>query len=215
MLIIDDHALVSTTLEIALRSRGVVAHRCDPGTAEAVEQAVDGVDPGIALVDVDLGEAPDGTTLSGVDLVPLLVDRGWQVLILTGGARELQIAAAVTAGAVGWLHKLTPFEDLLTAVLSAVAGEPVLPEMERLRLVRLYYGEQTRQQARRAGLDQLTARERQVLEGLAAGKRAATIAEESVVSLATVRAQIRAILAKLGVSSQLEAVALLREIEQL
>ena len=59
----------------------------------------------------------------------------------------------------------------------------------------------------------LTAREREVLDGLVAGKRAAAIAEESVVSLATVRAQIRAILAKLGVSSQLEAVALVRELE--
>jgi DNA-binding NarL/FixJ family response regulator len=89
----------------------------------------------------------------------------------------------------------------------------VMAEEERQRLIRLHYAEVDRRRTRRAGLDQLTSRERQVLADLAAGKRAATIAEESVVSLATVRAQIRSILAKLGVSSQLEAVALLREIE--
>ena len=213
VLVVDDHALLSTTLVIALRGRGVAAHRCEIGTREAVLAAASVLDPCVALVDLDLGTGPDGRPLSGVDLVPVLLAAGWRVVILTGSAApEADIAAAVTAGAVGWVHKFATFEELLDTVLAAVEGRPVLAEGERMRLVRLHHVGHAQHQARRVGLDQLTARERQVLDELAAGKRAAAIAEDSVVSLATVRAQIRAILTKLGVSSQLEAVALLREL---
>jgi DNA-binding NarL/FixJ family response regulator len=214
VLIVDDHALVSTTLMIALRSCDIVTYLAgEPYTAAAVRQTIAGLQPGVALVDVDLGSGPDGRTRCGVDLVPVLGELGWRVVMFTGSARDADVAAAVAAGAVGWLHKRTPFEDLVPTVLAAVSGAPVMTEEERQRLIRLHYAEVDRRRSRRMGLDQLTSRERQVLADLAAGKRAATIAEESVVSLATVRAQIRSILAKLGVSSQLEAVALLREIE--
>jgi DNA-binding NarL/FixJ family response regulator len=213
VVIVEDHALLSTTLSLALRGHGLEARRCESGTADSVQSAVAGVTPGVALVDVDLGTGPAGETVSGVDLVPTLIGGGWRVVVMTGSAPEAEIARAVTAGAVGWVHKLAPFEDLLAAVLDAAAGRPVLSEPERLRLARVHHVQQARNRARRAGLDLLTAREREVLDGLVAGKRAAAIAEESVVSLATVRAQIRAILAKLGVSSQLEAVALVRELE--
>jgi DNA-binding NarL/FixJ family response regulator len=60
-------------------------------------------------------------------------------------------------------------------------------------------------------LSRLSSREREVLELLAEGHRAAAIGERLVVSMTTVRTQIRAILAKLEVNSQVEAVALLRQ----
>jgi DNA-binding CsgD family transcriptional regulator len=60
-------------------------------------------------------------------------------------------------------------------------------------------------------LARLTDRERAVLERLARGRRAQSIAEEFGVSLATTRTQIRAVLHKLEVNGQLEAVALLNE----
>jgi DNA-binding NarL/FixJ family response regulator len=213
VVIVEDHALLSTTLAMALRRHGVEARSCDGGTPEAVRAVVAGVTPGVALVDVDLGSGPRGEPLNGIDLVPTLVGDGWRVVVMTGSAPETEIAKAVTAGAVGWVHKTAPFPDLLAAVLDAVAGRPVMAESERQRFAQVHHVEQARDRARRAGLDLLTAREREVLDGLVAGKRAAAIAEESVVSLATVRAQIRAILAKLGVSSQLEAVALVRELD--
>ena len=58
----------------------------------------------------------------------------------------------------------------------------------------------------------LTPRERAVLQRLARGQKAAAIAQDNGVSLETVRSQIRSIRVKLGVSSQLEAVALLRAV---
>ena len=73
---------------------------------------------------------------------------------------------------------------------------------------------QAQQRATNQKLAQLTKRERQVLDALVAGKRAKVIAEESYVSIATVRSQIRSILAKLNVRSQLEAVALVKSLNR-
>lgn len=64
---------------------------------------------------------------------------------------------------------------------------------------------------RRKRLDRLTRREREILEPLARGERAAAIAQEAVVSLTTVRSHIRSILTKLEVNSHLEAAAMLRD----
>ena len=68
------------------------------------------------------------------------------------------------------------------------------------------YRHQDRNRTRR--FERLTGRERDVLELLALGYRAPQIAEHFTVSTTTVRTQIRAILAKLDVATQLEAVAL-------
>ena len=62
--------------------------------------------------------------------------------------------------------------------------------------------------AQRPGLERLTGRERQVLEALGEGRTVTDIAASWVVSESTVRSQVRGILTKLGVTSQLEAVAL-------
>jgi DNA-binding CsgD family transcriptional regulator len=63
-------------------------------------------------------------------------------------------------------------------------------------------------------LASLTERERTVLDCLAKGQRAQSIADECMVSVATVRTQIRAILGKLDVGSQLEAVVLLNDYQR-
>jgi DNA-binding NarL/FixJ family response regulator len=165
---------------------------------------------GIAVVDLDLGTAPDGRPLFGGDLVPPLVSAGWRVIIFTGSYGDSHVARAIAAGADGWMHKSAPLDRLLSTIVAASAGENVLPEEQRHRLLHLHAAEQDKLRARQSVIGKLTKRELQVLEGLAAGKRAAAIAKESTVSLATVRAQIRAILSKLDAGSQLEAVAVYR-----
>jgi two-component system, NarL family, nitrate/nitrite response regulator NarL len=210
VVIIDDHVLISTTLAIALRSRGVEATRSEVTEPEGLRAILDSLNPGVALVDVDLGVDEAGTPMSGGDLVPLLLGAGWRVIMFTGMVQESALAAAIAAGADGWLDKKAPFDELLGAVLAAAHGEQVMDPGERERLLSVHREQGTRAREREVGLSQLTTRENEVLRELAAGKRAALIADESVVSLTTVRAQIRSILSKLGVSSQLEAVAVFR-----
>jgi DNA-binding NarL/FixJ family response regulator len=103
------------------------------------------------------------------------------------------------------------FEQLVDAVRRALAGEQVLPEDRRQTLLAAARARRRDDAARLAPFVALSRREQAVLAGLVAGEPAEVIAERAFVSLATVRSQIRAILLKLGVNSQLAAVALARD----
>jgi DNA-binding NarL/FixJ family response regulator len=107
--------------------------------------------------------------------------------------------------------KAKPFDVLLQTVLTAAVGEPVMSEAERQKWLMRHYSHLAQERDLTQRLDRLSPREREVLELLAQGHRAAEIAEHFVVSMPTVRTQIRAILTKLQVNSQLEAVALARQ----
>jgi DNA-binding NarL/FixJ family response regulator len=209
VLIIDDHELFSTSLTIALRGRSFDAH---PLAVAAVPDLLDGnAGPtGLVVLDIDLGMDADGRSINGADLVEGLRARGWKVLVVSGNADLPGVAAAIAAGAIGAAPKSASFDELLQAVVTAASGEPVMTETERqgwLERHRHHIASE-REHARR--LARLSPREREVLELLANGVRAAAIAEQFVVSMPTVRTHIRSILAKLQVGSQLEAVALVR-----
>ena len=109
------------------------------------------------------------------------------------------------------MPKNAPLPALLAAVRAAQDGRPVMAA-ERRDSSSPWRGSSTAERdALTAKLARLSQREREVLAMLAQGRRAQAVAEHFVVSLATVRTQIRAVLAKLEVSSQLEAVALYRK----
>jgi DNA-binding NarL/FixJ family response regulator len=131
------------------------------------------------------------------------------VLILGGSRDSVRMAGAVAAGAIGTVSKSDTLRVLLDSVFAAAAGGEVMPDAERSEWLRRYQSYQTQRRELDQHLARLTPRERKVLELLDQGSCAQTIAEQLVVSLTTVRAQIRSILAKLEVNSQLEAVALL------
>ena len=132
------------------------------------------------------------------------------MLLFTGSQDRPRIAAAVAAGALGWLAKTLPFNDIVGTVADAAAGRPVFDPGRRADLVAEHHAAQSARSDLDRRWNRLTPRERQVLDHLADGKRVADVAREFVVSPATVRTQVRSILAKLEVGSQLEAVALAR-----
>ncbi|GAA3242801.1 response regulator transcription factor [Pseudonocardia petroleophila] len=205
VLVVDDHELVATTLVLGLRAEGLDARTCAPVTATAQEG------PGLVLLDLDLGRDARGRRLDGVTLVEPLRARGWTVLVLSGTADRARVGAALAEGAVAAVPKAAPFPRLLAAVRAALAGGEAMSDARRRELVELHAQRSVERRALAARLGSLTPREREVLAHLAAGHRAQAVADTFVVSLATVRSQIRAILTKLGVSSQLEAVALYRK----
>lgn len=208
VLIIDDHELFSAALRIALRGEGIDADHIVPNRAESVlSRAAEGP-AGLAVLDLDLGSTEEGKPLHGSTLVSGLRRAGWQVLVVSGSSNEAGTAAAVAEGAIGVVPKSSSFETLLRTVLRAASGQAVMDEAERRRWRDLHRGHQEAERDLSRRIDKLSRREREVLELLADGYRAAAIADHFVVSLTTVRTQIRAVLAKLEVSSQLEAVAL-------
>jgi DNA-binding NarL/FixJ family response regulator len=134
------------------------------------------------------------------------------VLVVTGYTDERRLAACVALGAVGWVTKTEPFECLLEAAELALSGRSVLTAQKHEELVDLGWAALDTERETKRRIADLTAREHDVLAALAEGKNASTIAEDLSISLTTVRTHVRSILAKLGVSSQLAAVAKAREL---
>lgn len=212
VLIVDDHELFSTSLRIALRGHNVDAHQVKPTSREAILVRAAEITPGLVVLDLDLGRCGDGTLMHGSDLVAELSDLGWKVLIVSGSKAMRQgTAAAVVAGAIGALSKSSSFDALLHTVVKAATGRPVMTKAEYNAWVVCDREHQAQKLDRLRKLERLSRREREVLQMLADGHRAATIKEKSTVSMTTVRSQIASILAKLEVNSQLEAVAVLRQ----
>jgi DNA-binding NarL/FixJ family response regulator len=200
VLVVDDQALVAHSIAVALRGVGMAAAAVPP--ARVGELSARPAPPGgLVLLDLDRGADP-------VALVPGLRRAGWQVLLVTGTSDDTAAALGMAAGACGRVHKSRPFEELVRIATLAAEGRPVMSVLERTRLLDLA---DTAQAAARRDHDRwgrLTPREQEIVDRIAAGRRPAAIAEEFVVSLATVRSHIRSILAKLGVCSQLEVAAL-------
>jgi DNA-binding NarL/FixJ family response regulator len=163
----------------------------------------------VVLLDLELG----GEIGTSIPLIAPLEAFGAQVVMVTGVSDRVRLAECLEAGATGLINKSTPFADLVLAVQEVVELGTLVPPQQRHELL----GELRRQRAadrdRLAPFERLTGREQQVLGALMEGKAAEKIAEEYFVSLATVRSQIRAILLKLDVNSQLAAVAMARQSE--
>ena len=210
IVIVDDHELVGWSLASSLRGEGEQAHYTPAPSAQEVVEALDRFEPGLLVLDLDLGRDRHGIRIDGVDLIPQLRGDGWRILVLSGSSNPSRIGESLAAGGFVWVSKNAPFPVLLGAIREALAGRSVLPATRRRQLIDLYLVHERERRQVQAKLDRLTPREREVLGLLASGKRAQTIAEHFVVSLPTVRTQVRAVLGKLEVSSQLEAVALYR-----
>ncbi|OLL73573.1 putative two-component system response regulator [Pseudonocardia sp. Ae168_Ps1] len=211
ILIVDDHELVGSALALNLRAEGEDATFQPVRSAAGVLDHARRGEPGLIVLDLDLGRDPDGNRIDGVRLVAPLVDLGWRVVVLSGSSDAGWVGAALDAGGFVFVPKNAPFPALLNAIREARAGRSVMPPGRREQFSKLHRDRESERRDLHEKLNKLTQREREVLALLAGGKRAQAVADHFVVSLATVRTQIRAVLTKLEVGSQLEAVALYRK----
>lgn len=211
VIVVDDHELVATSLVMSLEKEGIEAGRIRPSAERGILAEAGRVPAGLVLLDLDLGRDAEGNRIDGVELVGPLRQAGWQILVLSGSADPARIGSALDAGALAWVPKNAPFPTLLAAVREAVAGRPVMSEDRRRKFIDVSRRRTAERRDLAEKLGRLTQREREVLAELARGRRAQAVADHFVVSLATVRTQIRAVLTKLEVGSQLEAVALYRQ----
>jgi DNA-binding NarL/FixJ family response regulator len=203
ILIVEDHQLLAEGLTLALdRQEGMTVVGTASSVAEGLRLAIEH-QPDVALVDFHL---PDGT---GAELTTSFHEKGLvtAVVILTGDTGETALLDAVGAGATGFLLKSDALANVITAVRRAAEGEILLPAAVLARLVGRQRHRYEQDAQRQRLLDALTAREPQVLELMAQGLDTRAIADQLVVSYATVRGYIQNILNKLGAHSKLEAVA--------
>lgn len=205
ILIVEDHPLLAQGLSFALRAEGFDAHVSHEPDVELVKALALVHRPILALVDLQF----DGV-LRGLDLVAALAATT-PVVVLTGVTDPSLLGACLDAGAVGVASKSEPFDRLLERIRRALDGAAVNTAREREEMISAR-SERAREDERRwAAFGSLSPREAEVLELLACGLPADRIAERIYVSVATVRTHIQAILRKLEVSSQLAAVARVRE----
>lgn len=203
VLIVEDHELLAQSLGVALQAEGLEVHVADLRATRSVLDEAREVGPATVLLDLDLGDHQE----SGEALVPDLVGLGARVVVVSGSTDVLRLGTCLELGAAGVLSKSRPFEDVLTAVQNAASGDRVMPDTERQDLLAAMRRSRADQRERLEPFERLTPREAEVLGLLMQGQAAEAIARRFVVSEATVRTQIRGVLSKLGVTSQLSAVA--------
>ncbi|MGJ7439884.1 response regulator [Aquipuribacter sp. MA13-6] len=201
VVVVEDHALLAQSVALVLRHSGREVTVLGP--LDDVEATARDLPPATVLLDLDLGR-----DRLGDDLVAPLHAAGHAVVVVTGATDEARLGACLLAGAVAVLDKSVPLDVLVGTVELVESGRPVLDRARREHLVRAARRQREQRSAAMEPFDRLTPGEAEVLEGIVLGRRAADIARQRVVSLATVRAQVRAVLSKLGVASQLEAAAL-------
>jgi len=124
-----------------------------------------------------------------------------RVIVLTSFHTDQMVAAALQAGAMGYLLKNATAEEIAAAIRGAVAGRRTLASEATEALIRISQAPDP------VGHD-LTRREREVLLRMVEGMNNRQIAEALVISTATVKYHVGNILSKLGVSSRVEAVSL-------
>jgi two-component system nitrate/nitrite response regulator NarL len=212
VLVVDDHTLFSEAVAAALAADGRTVHRLvleDTGGVPArVLAAALRVRPAIALVDLDLGRYGDGHAL-----IRPLARAGTAVVVVTELLDDADWGGCLRQGARVVVSKHRPLAGLVAVVDALEAGESVLQASEYQRLTRLWQDRLVEDEEHRRRLARLSPREREVLGELMAGRTIREIACRDVVSEATVRTQVRTILHKLGVSTQIAAVGLAHRVE--
>jgi two-component system nitrate/nitrite response regulator NarL len=203
--LVEDHALFAEALDVALTLQGYDVHRVgieDPAPSRSRLLArILRSHPRIVLLDLQLGSG-----ISGVPFIRPLTQAGIAVVVVTGSVDRNGWGESLLHGAHTVLPKSTPLNTILATIRLIREGRTVLPREERDRLVADFLSYQAEEREHRARLETLTPREHEILAELMSGRQVREIAQDFVVSEATVRTQVKSILSKLGVSSQLAAV---------
>ena len=202
VLIVDDDDLMRAGLRGVLSSDDAI---------EVVGDATDGhdalyrtrlLDPDVVLMDVRM---PDLDGISATrELLAAFPDV--RVVILTTFEQDDYIFGALAAGASGFLLKRTAPEELVAAIHTIAAGDSLLSPSVTSRVIERMAQQPGPDAARDARLEELTPRERDVLQLVARGLSNGEIAATLVIEESTVKTHMQRLLAKLGARDRVQAV---------
>ena len=201
VIMIDDHALLGESVAMTLRHAGLDARTLAFDTPNLVD-AVLALRPDLVLLDLFLNETAE---MSNTALVAF-AEADILVVVVTATHDPMLHARCIELGATGVIEKSEPIEYLIEAVHRALRGEMVMSASKVTDLRGLL--EEARRVRTNSPFDALTGREKEVLHAMLRGEAARRIARDQQTSVFTVRSHIRAVLSKLDVHSQLEAVSL-------
>ena len=205
VLLADDHEIVRLGLRAVLESADDIEVIGEGATAEAAIAAAQAGGIDVILMDLRFGPGVEGTRLAtGADAtaeIKRTMEKPPHVLVVTNYDTDADILGAIEAGALGYLLKDAPPEELLAAVRSAAEGDSTLSPTVANRLM-------TRVRTPRTSL---TPRELEVLKLVASGSSNREIGRTLLLSEATVKSHLVHIYDKLGVRSRTSAVAAARK----
>jgi DNA-binding NarL/FixJ family response regulator len=205
VVVVDDQDMVRQGLRLILELGGieVVAEARDgaEGVAAAAEHA-----PDVVLMDLRM------PGMDGVEATRRIVAAGEsRVLALTTFDVDQHVVDSLRAGAVGFLLKDVTSEGLVEAVRAAAAGEPVVAPAVLARMMDHFSTRPPVPPQQPPGWDDLSEREREVLAMIGAGLSNTEIADDLVISMATVKTHVRHVFAKLGLRDRAQAVVVARD----
>lgn len=204
LLVVDEHPAVAHGLALALKERGWATTAIWNSEVDDIVAVARDVAPQVVLMDIRRSDGRDWN----LDAVGPIALAAADVVMWTSERRRLALAEGVEAGAIGWIHRSAPLDDVDARLRSVLNGEPLLGATDRAALMADLGAERRRLRESASLFDDLTDRELSVLAALVEGLSAEEIARAHFVALTTVRSQIRGVLRKLGVRSQLAAVAI-------
>jgi len=198
IVLVDDHTLFRKGLAELLEREGAVKVAAITGNPDDVAGLLRAHSPDVLLLDLNLGRT------DGITVMQQLRVEGFDlpVLILTVSEADEDLARALRSGANGYLLKSMEPDEVVDAIERAGRGETVVAPGMTAKLVRLL---DFKNNAAPSLLDTLTQREREILSHLARGESNKAIARQLDISYDTVKLHVRHVLAKLNLSSRVEA----------
>jgi len=201
VLVVDDDPLVRSALRLMLGGQSdleVIGEAADgrTGVAAAREHR-----PDVVLMDIRM------PVLNGLEATRALHagDEPPRVIVLTTFDADEHVLGALAAGADGFVLKDTPPQEIVTAIRTVAAGDPMLSPSVTATLIRqVRTGTDERADAARRRLDTLTEREHDVAVAVGRGLSNAEIAGELYLSVPTVKAHVSRLFDKLQVSNRVQ-----------
>ncbi|RWZ84438.1 response regulator [Glutamicibacter sp. HZAU] len=193
VLIVDDHATVRMGILLVLQAADdleVVGEAADGRSAISMARALS---PDVILMDLRM------PVLDGIEATKALHEK-YRVVVLTTFDDDEYLFGALQAGAHGFLLKSAQPQAIILGVRAAARGESVLdPQVTARILARALAVPEA------AALPELTGREHEVLQGIGEGLSNPQLAQRLGIGQSTVKTHVSQVLAKLGVSTRLQA----------
>jgi DNA-binding NarL/FixJ family response regulator len=210
VLLADDDPLVLSGLTMMLAGATEVQVVGEAHDGREVLPAADRHHPDIVLMDIRMPR------LDGITATRLLRTQPHppQVIVLTTFDADELVLRALQAGAAGFLLKDTAPADIVAAIQAVHAGDGSLSPAIARRLIKLVTGDPdtaARQEQARHRLTALTPREHQVAAAIAQGHSNADIAAQLQMSVATVKAHVSRLLAKLGAGNRVQIALMVQD----
>jgi DNA-binding NarL/FixJ family response regulator len=207
VMLVDDDGLMREGLRAVLSSDDRIEVTGEAENGRLAVQRARHLRPDVVLMDVRMPE------LDGIAATEELIAAApeAQVVILTTFEEDEYIVGALRAGASGFLLKRSTPEDLIAAIHTVAAGDALLSPSVTRRVIDRMARQPVIAEGGDPRLDELTPREREVLELIAQGLSNREIAAALVVEETTVKTHVKRVLMKLDARDRVHAVILAYE----